>query len=55
MTLLRLPAGRDLELRVVGPQDGPLLVFHHGSQSAAVPFPALERAAAERGLRLASL
>lgn len=51
---LRLPDARDLEIRVVGPQDGPLLVFHHGSPGAAVPFPTLERAATERGLRLAS-
>ncbi len=51
---LRLPDGRDLEVRVVGPEDGLLLVFHHGSPGAAVPFPMLERAAAERGLRVAS-
>ena len=51
---LRLPDGRDLEIRVVGPQEGLLLVFHHGSPGAAVPFPMLERAATERGLRLAA-
>ena len=48
-----LPGGRALEALVTGPEDGTLLVFHHGSPGAAVPFPTLERAAAERGVRLA--
>ncbi len=52
--VLRLSDGRDLEVRVVGPEEGPLLVFHHGSPGAAVPFPMLEDEAAGRGLRLAS-
>lgn len=53
-SLLRLPDGRDLEVRVVDPEEGTLLVFHHGSPGAAVPFPALEEAAAARGIRVAS-
>jgi pimeloyl-ACP methyl ester carboxylesterase len=51
---LRLPDGRDLEVRITGPEEGPLLVFHHGSPGAAVPFPMLEHAATQRGLRLAA-
>lgn len=50
---LRLPDGRDLQVRVAGPTEGPLLVFHHGSPGAAVPLPALEEAAAARGVRVA--
>ncbi|GBC86854.1 2-hydroxy-6-oxononadienedioate/2-hydroxy-6-oxononatrienedioate hydrolase [bacterium HR12] len=53
-SLLRLPDGRDLEVRVVGPEEGTLLVFHHGSPGAAVPFPRLEEAASARGVRVAS-
>jgi pimeloyl-ACP methyl ester carboxylesterase len=49
-----LADGRKLEALVAGPQDGTLLVFHHGSPGAAVPFPALEQAAAERGIRVAT-
>lgn len=52
---LRLPDGRDLQVRVAGPTEGPLLVFHHGSPGAAVPLPALEEAAAARGVRVAIL
>lgn len=51
---LRLPDGRDLQVRVAGPAEGPLLVFHHGSPGAAVPLPVLEEAAAARGVRVAS-
>ena len=32
-----LPDGRTLEALVTGPEDGTLLVFHHGSPGAAVP------------------
>lgn len=51
---LSLPDGRDLEVLVEGAPDGTLLVFHHGSPGAAVPFPAFDRAAAERDIRLVS-
>jgi len=47
-----LADGRTLEALVSGPQDGTLFVFHHGSPGAALRFPSLERASAERGLRL---
>lgn len=49
---LDLPDGRRLEAISEGDQDGRLLVFHHGSPGAAVSFPALDRAAAERGIRV---
>jgi pimeloyl-ACP methyl ester carboxylesterase len=42
--------GRTLEVVVGGVEDGYPLVFHHGTPQAAVPFPQLDRAAAERGL-----
>ncbi len=44
--------GRTLEAIAEGDPDGTLLIFHHGSPGAAVPFPAFDRAAAERGIRL---
>jgi pimeloyl-ACP methyl ester carboxylesterase len=53
MIKVALADGRRLEARVTGPEDGTLLVFHHGSPGAAVPFPSLEEAAAERMIRVA--
>jgi pimeloyl-ACP methyl ester carboxylesterase len=50
--LVRAHDGRDLEVLLQGAQEGPLLVFHHGSPGAAVPLPALDRAAGERGIRV---
>ena len=47
-----LDDGRALEAVVEGDPDGVLLVFHHGSPAAAVPFAPFDRAAAERGIRL---
>jgi pimeloyl-ACP methyl ester carboxylesterase len=47
-----LDDGRALEAVVEGDPDGTLLVFHHGSPAAAVPFAPFDRAAAERGIRL---
>jgi pimeloyl-ACP methyl ester carboxylesterase len=49
---LRLPDGRRLDVRVSGPADGLPLVFHHGTPGARTRFHALDRAAAERGMRL---
>jgi pimeloyl-ACP methyl ester carboxylesterase len=49
---LSLDDGRVLEALVQGDPDGETLIFHHGSPAAAVPFPAFDRAAAKRGLRL---
>ena len=51
---LRLPDGRRLDVRVSGPQDGTVLIFHHGTPGAATGFRAIARAAHERGLRLVS-
>jgi pimeloyl-ACP methyl ester carboxylesterase len=50
-----LPDGRRLDIRVTGPQDGLLLVFHLGTWDAAVRFPQLERAARAHGLRLVTM
>lgn len=49
---IALPDGRTLEALEEGTSDGALLVFHHGSPGAAVPFEAFDEAAAERGVRL---
>lgn len=42
---------RDIEVLVEGPDSGPVLIFHDGTPTAAVPFPPLSGPAAERGLR----
>jgi pimeloyl-ACP methyl ester carboxylesterase len=47
-----LPDGRVLEAVSEGDPDGVLLVFHHGSPGAAVPFETFDRAAAGRGIHL---
>ena len=44
--------GRTLEAVSEGDEKGTLVVFHHGSPGAAVPFEPFDRAAAERGIRL---
>ena len=51
MPTITLPDGRDLELRVAGPDDGPAIVFHHGTPGASIPLPAHVRAAVDRGHR----
>jgi pimeloyl-ACP methyl ester carboxylesterase len=43
--------GRLLEGVVTGPDDGELLVYHHGTPGAGVVLPALADAASDRGLR----
>ena len=50
--LVPLPDGRRIEVLVSGPEDGLPLVVHHGTPQAAVAWPALTDAAAERGLRV---
>jgi pimeloyl-ACP methyl ester carboxylesterase len=50
---VELADGRVLELLVQGAGDGTLLLFHHGSPGAAVPFEPFHRAAADRGVVLA--
>lgn len=52
MTLLRLPDGRFLDVRVSGAQGAVPLLFHHGTPGSSVPVRALERACEERSLRL---
>ena len=52
MSTITLPDGRDLELEVRGPEEGPVIVFHHGTPGASTPLPAHVRAAAARGYRL---
>jgi pimeloyl-ACP methyl ester carboxylesterase len=51
--MVELGDGRSLEAVVQGAKEGTLLVFHHGSPSAAQPFEPFHRAAAERGIVLA--
>jgi len=50
-----LPDGRALEAVEEGDQHGTLLIFHHGSPGAAVPYEPFDRAAAERGIRLVTM
>ena len=46
-----LPDGRRLEVRTAGPEDGEILLFHHGTPGAGLPFTPMVKAAAARGLR----
>lgn len=48
------PDGRVLEVLLTGPEDGGALVFHHGTPSAASPFPPLDRAARAAGFQVIS-
>ena len=48
------PDGRRLDLYVDGPADATPLVFHAGTPGSGLPYPALVRALAERGLRYVS-
>jgi pimeloyl-ACP methyl ester carboxylesterase len=50
---VRLPDGRELEILLQGADEGTLLIFHHGSPGAAVPFGPFDGAAARRGIVLA--
>ena len=52
MTLLRCPDGRTLDIDVTGPSDGTPLVFHHGTPGSVTQLRSMQRAAAERSLRL---
>jgi pimeloyl-ACP methyl ester carboxylesterase len=51
---VQTPDGRDLDVVLEGPADGPVLVFHSGTPSGAVSFPFLSAPAADRGLRTVS-
>ncbi len=46
-----LPDGRKLEVRIAGPDDGEILLFHHGTPGAGLPFAPLVEAAVVKGLR----
>lgn len=51
MTLMDLPDGRRLDVRVDGPDGAPVLLFHHGTPGSVPAFGFLTRAASARGLR----
>ena len=51
-THLHLADGRYLDVVESGPQDGPVLIFHHGTPGSSVPFRDMEAAAQRLGLRL---
>ncbi|MCF3961464.1 alpha/beta fold hydrolase [Streptomyces fuscigenes] len=51
MTDLHLSDGRILEYRSAGPDDGPVLLVHYGTPSAAVPFEPMIATAVRFGLR----
>jgi pimeloyl-ACP methyl ester carboxylesterase len=51
---LRLPDGRALDVFLDGPETGTPLMYHTGTPSAGIPFPAEVEAFAERGLRYVS-
>lgn len=50
-TLVYLADGRKIEVRTAGPQDGEILLFHHGGPGAGLPFRPWVESAAARGLR----
>jgi pimeloyl-ACP methyl ester carboxylesterase len=50
--MMRTADGRELHVRLDGPEDGLPLVFHHGSPGAIAGYPMMTAAAASRGLRL---
>ncbi|GAB3487024.1 alpha/beta fold hydrolase [Flexivirga lutea] len=52
MTSISLPDGRSLDIQVSGPDDGPVLIFHHGTPGSVLPRRKMVEQAAERGLRL---
>ena len=52
MDQVELADGRRLDVRVVGPDDGPVLVFHHGTPGSAARDRLIEQPAVERGLRV---
>src|SRR5689334_15387896 len=52
MTTITLPDGRDLEVEVTGPDDGPVLLFHHGTPGASLQLRGMADEAHTRGHRL---
>ncbi len=51
LVYVNLPDGRKLEVRTAGPEDGKILLFHHGTPGIGMQFPPLAKAAAAKGLR----
>jgi pimeloyl-ACP methyl ester carboxylesterase len=49
--LVDLEDGRKIEVRTAGPEDGEVLLFHHGMPGAGLPFRPWVKSAAARGLR----
>jgi pimeloyl-ACP methyl ester carboxylesterase len=47
--------GRTLEVQIVGPAEGVVLLFHHGTPGSGLPSPGLVAAATQRGLRYVSV
>jgi pimeloyl-ACP methyl ester carboxylesterase len=52
VTAIECPDGRLLDIEVTGPEDGFPLVFHHGTPGSVTQLRAMQRAAADLGLRL---
>ena len=52
MTTITLPDGRALDMLTSGAEDGPVLVFHHGTPGSLLPRRVMVEQAAERGIRL---
>ncbi len=50
-SVLEIRSGRRLDVLTAGPEDGLPLLFHNGTPSGLVAFPAMVDAAAARGLR----
>lgn len=52
MTSISTPDGRALDIQINGADDGPVLVFHHGTPGSLLPRRVMVQQAAERGIRL---
>ena len=50
-TLVDLKDGRRIEVRTAGPEDGEVVLFHHGTPGAGLPFRPWVESVAARGLR----
>lgn len=52
MTLIPLPDGRSLDIQISGADDGPVVLFHHGTPGSVLPRRAMADVAGELGMRL---
>jgi pimeloyl-ACP methyl ester carboxylesterase len=52
MSTITLPDGRDLEVEVTGPDDGPVFLFHHGTPRGSTQFRGIADEVHVRGRRL---